>query len=168
MLNFIYIVKMERLSRNRYWKFFSRSTLFIWAQKGLKIVIFTYTCYYFSLREPPDMVHFIRDEVILHEKLLSCGYWDVKLNYLHDLTTRNHVPRYCSRTRIFPLEGISNFITKNAFSGVWSFPHSRTAQKYFFQKVVGSQWIHPLIIDKDLHRKGTTGLPNYLVDEKSQ
>ena len=52
---------------------------------------------------------------MLYKKHPSCGGRDVKPTFLHDQTTEVHVPRDGSRARIFSLEGLPNFMTKNVF-----------------------------------------------------
>ena len=106
---------MERANRNWYSQSFSRSFIFILAPKDPQNTVFTWKCYFFLLREASHRVYFIRHEVILHEEPPSCGGWDVKHTFLHDFTSKCHVPRNGSRTRIFSLAGLSNFITKNVF-----------------------------------------------------
>ena len=57
---------------------------------------------------------------------------------LHDSIIWSHVPRGWLQNSNFSLEGLSNFMTKMFFSGVYSFPHSRTAQENFSQE---SGWV---------------------------
>jgi hypothetical protein len=70
---------------------------------------------FFSSREASHTVYCIRQEVIFHGKPFSCRRRGVQAMHLYDSIICPHVPRCDSRTRIFPLEGLSNFMTKNVF-----------------------------------------------------
>jgi hypothetical protein len=108
-------VKIEGRSRIRQSQSLPQPIFSIQLKNDPKSAIFIWKCYICTLREVSNQVCCIRHGVIFHEKPLLCSWRGVLLIDSHNSIIWRHVPRYGSRTRVFSLERLSNFMTRNVF-----------------------------------------------------